>query len=185
MSLSNRLIAVWLLILTGVTSAFPATAAAQEFRVDTEIFENQDKKPILEQLTIFAKDGTIYDLRLSEPKEVTVFDLRRGVCTLLDESRRVKSIVTTQELLDVTLELQTHAEQSKSSLIAFCAAPKFEIAEKAINRDGQALTELQLSSKPLTYVVEAEKAERPETVKAYRQFADWCVRLNATVSGNL
>jgi hypothetical protein len=185
MSLSSRLIGVWLLILTGVTSAFPARAAAQEFRVDTEIFENQDKKPILEQLTIFAKDGTIYDLRLSEPKEVTVFDLRRGVCTLLDEARRVKAVVTTQELLDVTLELQTHAEHSKSSLIAFCAAPKFEVSDKEVNRDGQTLIELQLAGKPLTYVIEAEKAQRAEAAKAYRQFADWCVRLNATVSGNL
>src|SRR5207249_4131498 len=170
----------WLLCLAGALGALTVDASGQAFRVDTEVFQNQDKKPILEQLTIFAADGTIYDFRLTEPQEVTVLDLRRGVCTLLDESRQVKSTVTTQELIDFSFALETHAAQSKNSLLAFCAAPKFETAEKDIDRNGQATIELRLIAKPLTYVVEGQRPQRPEAVKAYRQFADWCALLNAT-----
>ncbi len=177
-------------LVVGFALALAAPAAligGEAFRVDTEIFQNQENKPILEQLTIFAEDGTIYDFRLTEPAEITVLDLRRGVCTLLDETRSVKATVTTQELLDFSFALETHAAQSKSSLLAFCGAPKFEITDKEIEHDGQPLVELRLIAKPLMYVVEAQHPQRPEAVKAYRQFADWCARLNATsaVPGNL
>jgi len=172
-----------LLSLVAILGGLPATAVGQEFRVDTEVFQNQDKKAILEQLTIFAADGTIYDFCLTDPPEVTVLDLRRGVCTLLDESRQVKAVVTTQDVLDFSFALETHAAQSKSSLLAFCAAPKFEITEKNF----QDKVELRLAAKPLTYVAEAQRPQRAEAVKAYRQFADWCARLNATnaAPGNL
>src|SRR5690242_12173011 len=177
----------WLSLFVGIIGASTFDADGQEFRVDTEVFQNQDKKPILEQLTIFAADGTIYDFCLTDPPEVTVLDLRRGVCTLLDESRQVKAVVTTQDVLDFSFALETHAAQSKSSLLAFCAAPKFEISEKEIDRNGQTTVELRLAAKPLTYVAEGQRPQRGEAVKAYRQFADWCARLNATnaSAGNL
>jgi hypothetical protein len=169
----------WLSLCVGLIGGASVSAHGQEFRVDTEVFQNEDKKPILEQLTIFAADGTIYDFRLTEPQEVTVFDLRRGVCTLLDESRQVKAAVATQELLQFCFNLETHAAQSKNSLLAFCAAPKFETTEKEIDRSGQKMVELRLAAKPLVYVAEGQRPTRPEAVKAYRQFADWCARLNA------
>jgi hypothetical protein len=169
-------------LVIGVAAALAATGSlvgGEAFRIDTEVFQNQDKKPVLEQLTIFAADGTIYDFRLTEPQEVTVLDLRRGVCTLLDESRSLKATVTTQDLLNFCFALQTHAAQSRSSLLAFCAEPKFEITEKEIKRDGQSSVEVRFAAKPLTYVVEGQRPQRLEAVKAYRQFADWCARLNA------
>src|SRR5947209_1284709 len=58
----------WVLGIAGTIGSLAAGAEGQEFRVDTEVFQNQDKKPILEQLTIFADDGTIYDFRLTEPQ---------------------------------------------------------------------------------------------------------------------
>jgi hypothetical protein len=175
----------WLLWLAGMLAGLPAVADGQEFRVDTELFESQEKKPFLEQLTIFAADGTVYDLRLTEPQEVTVFDPRHGRFTLLDEVRKAKAAVTTQELLDFSLALETHAGQENNRLFAFCAVPKFEIAESPIERNGQTLTELKLSGRPLTYVAQGLPVQRPEAQKAYRQFADWCARLNATRPGNL
>jgi hypothetical protein len=164
--------------------AMPTTALAQDFRVDTELFENQAKEPFLQTLTIFAA-GTIYDFRLTEPAETTVFDPRRGRFTLLDESRQVQASVTTQELLDFSLALETHAAQEKDRLFAFCAVPKFEITDKAIERNGQSLSELRLSAKPLVYVAVGQNPQKADVVKAYRQFTDWCARLNATRPGNL
>jgi len=187
MASSKWQIAGWLLAIAGALAGFTVDAVGQEFRVDTEVFENQDKKPVLELLTIFADDGTIYDFRLTEPPEVTVLDLRRGVCTLLDESRQVKAAVKTQDVLDFSFTLETRAAQSKDSLRAFGAAPKFEISDKEINRNGQSVVELRLVGKPLVYVAEGQRPQQPEAVKAYRQFADWCARLNATnaAPGNL
>src|SRR4051794_13976537 len=97
----------WLVWLAGALTALPAVADGQEFRVDTEVFENQEKEPLLTQLTVFSADGTIYDFCLTEPLEVTVFDPRHGRFTLLDEARKVKASVTTQELLDYSLAIET------------------------------------------------------------------------------
>jgi len=183
MTARKSLASGWLLWLAGLAASLPAIAPAQEFRVDTELFVNQEKAPALEMLTIF-EGGQIYDFQLTEPRETTIFDLQRGRITLLDESRQVKATITTQELLDFCLALETHAAQEKDRLFAFCAAPQFETTDKPMERNGQALTELRLSAKPLIYVAEGLRPQKPECVKAYRQFADWCARLNAT-RGNL
>lgn len=175
----NLKIMGWLVWLATAIAGLPAIADGQEFRVDTELFRNQEKDPFLQTLTIFA-DGAVYDFQLTEPAEATVFDARRGQFTLLDESRRARATVTTQELLDFSLALETHAAQQRDRLLAFCAAPNFEISENPVEQNGQALTELKLSAKPLVYVVRAQKSPRPEAVKIYRHFADWCARLNAT-----
>jgi hypothetical protein len=170
-------------VLLGTIVAIGGAASlvgAEAFRVDTELFQNQDKKPFGEQLTIFTEGGTVYDFCLTAPQEVTVFDSRRGVFTLLDESRRVKAVVTTQELLGYNFDLENHAPQSNNALFAFCAAPQFETTEKEIDRSGQTTIELRLTAKPLTYVAEGQRFGHPEAVKAYRHFADWCARLNAT-----
>jgi len=171
-------------LVLGLVSAFAGAGSlvgGEAFRVDTELFQNQDKKPFSEQLTIFTEGGTVYDFCLTTPTEVTVFDSRRGVFTLLDESRRVKAVVTTQELLGFNFDLEKHAAKQKHALFAFCAAPQFETTEKELERNGQTIIELRLSAKPLTYVAEGQRFEQHlDAVKAYRHFADWCARLNAT-----
>jgi hypothetical protein len=181
---NNLVVAGWLLCLACSLTGLSAIASGGDFRIDTELFENEDKQPFLETLTIFA-EGVAYDFRLTEPKEASVFDPVHGRFTLLDESRRVKATVTTQELLDFSLSLETHAAQAKEPLFAFCALPQFETSEKEVEQNGQTLTELQLAAKPLSYVARGQKPPHPDAVKAYHQFADWCARLNATRSGNL
>lgn len=176
-------VAVQVLLVAAVVSC--GVGQAQEFRVDTELFRGPDKNPYSAQLTIFTADGTIYDFALSEPRQVTVFDSRRGVFTMLHEGRRQKATVTTQELLDFTLELESLAAQSKNPLLSFCAAPKFETTTKEIERNGQTVTEVRLAGKPLTYVAEGEKPQHSDAVKTYCAYADWCARLNSTVSRSL
>ena len=180
----NRLVLIIGVALLAGLADMAGPVCGQTFRVDTELFENQEKQPFLETLTIF-RDGTVYDFRWTEPKEVTVLDMKHGRITLLDESRQKKAQVTTQELLDFSLALETHAAQEKDRLFAFCALPKFEISEKALEENGQSLIELTLTGKPLTYVARGVKPQEAEAVRAYRQFADWCTRLNATRGGNL
>jgi len=176
-----QLRAPWMLAWTLVASLV-SVGAGQEFRVDTELFQTPEKEPFLQTLTIFTDGsaGPIYDFRLTDPPEVTVFDPLRGRFTLLDESRRVKATVLTQDLLDFSLELEKQAVKEKNQLFAFAAAPQFEIAEKAIEQNGQSQVELRLTGKPLSYVAVAQKPQRAEAARVYRHFADWCARLNAT-----
>jgi hypothetical protein len=180
----NKVFAGRIVTLAVVTMALPWPAAGQDFRVDTEMFKNQDKAPFVQTLTIFA-EGIVYDFCLTEPLEATVFDPRNGRFTLLDETRKVKASVTTQELLDFSLALETQAAKEKDRLFAFCAVPQFETTEKEVERNGQVHTELRMAGKPLTYVALGQRPERKETVAAYRYFTDWCARLNATRPGNL
>jgi len=156
-----------------------------EFRVDTELFKNEEKSPILQQLTIFTAEGAVYDFCLTAPTETTVFDPRHGRFTLLDESRKKKALITTQELLDYSLALEAHAAKQKDQLFAFCAAAKFETTEKEVDLNGQTHTELRLAAKSLTYTALGLKPPQPEAAKVYRHFADWCARLNSSRAGNL
>jgi hypothetical protein len=176
----KRCLSVLFLGLVAAIGGVDSSSGGEAFRVDTELFQNQDKKPFSEQLTIFTAGGTVYDFCLTAPQEVTVFDPRRGVFTLLNEQKQIKATVTTQELLDFCLAFETQAAQEKHTLFAFCAAPQFETTEKEIDRNGQTIIEMRLTAKPLTYVAEGQRFDHLEAVKAYRHFADWCARLNAT-----
>jgi hypothetical protein len=180
----NKMFSRWLIGLAIAAMAWPWTAAGQDFRVDTEMFQNQEKAPYFQTLTIFA-EGIVYDFCLTEPLEATVFDPRNGRFTLLDEKRKVKATVRTQELLDFCLALEDQAAKEKDRLFSFCAVPQFETTEKEIERNGQMHVELRMAGKPLTYVALGQRPERKEAVGAYRHFTDWCARLNATRPGNL
>lgn len=173
----------WLLWLAGTLAGLPAVADGQDFRVDTEVFDGRQKEPIVETLTIFT-GGMVYDFLLTE-HEVTVFDPLRGRFTLLDEARQVKASIATQELMEFSLGLETHAAESKDTLLAFAARPQFETAQEDVNQNGQALVRIKLTGKPLEYVVLGQQPQRPEAVQVYRHFADWYARLNATRPLNL
>ena|SRR5689334_22705737 len=101
MMASKRALAIGFAWLAILNFAVGALADDLEFRVDTEVFKNDEKQPILEQLTIFAADGTVYDFQLTAPAETTVFDPRHGRFTLLDDTKKVKAVVATQQIMDV------------------------------------------------------------------------------------
>ena len=159
-----------------------AAAAGQEFRIDTEIFVGKAKEPA-ETLTLFSS-GLVYDFLLTEPQEVTLFDPLRGRFTLLDPGRKLRCGLATQEVLNYVLALETHAAQSKDTLFAFAANPQFTPAVEEFEEHGQKRTRLALTAGPLSYSAVAYHPERPEAVRAVRNFADWFARLNA-MRGNL
>lgn len=161
-----------------------ARGGAQDFRIDTEIFIGDDKEPAAETLTIFSQ-GMIYDFLLTEPAEMTVLDTVRGRFTLLDPARRVKCGLGTQEVLDQTFALATHAAQSRDALFAFAAKPEFETKVEEFEEYGQPRTRITLTGKPLSYVVIGREPEKPEAVAAFRYFADEFAQLNSLRAGNL
>jgi hypothetical protein len=166
--------------LTVLLLAAAATAAlGQDFRIDTEVFLGDEKEPAAETLTLFYR-GLIYDFLLTGPEEITMFDPQRGRFTLLDPARKLRCGVATQEVLDYTLALETHAAQSKDPLFTFAASPKFTPTAEEFQENGQDRTRLTLAGPTLEYsVVAYHPKKQPETVRAFRSFADWYARLNA------
>lgn len=187
-------VAVWLsslLLLAGVVAA----AEDLEFRVDSEVFFGSEKEPF-ETLTIFT-EGRVYDFVLAEPREITVFDpghgrdsgpgrdSGQGRFIVLNEAQSVKSVITTQDLMAFTLELETQAAREKNALLAFAARPQFETTAENITENGETLVKLKLAGNPLEYVVLGQTPKHEQAAVIYRNFADWYARLNATRSLNL
>jgi hypothetical protein len=157
---------------------------AQEFRVDSEVFHGDDKQPIVATLTVFTK-GLAYDFQLTEPKEITIFDPTRGHFTMLDRARAIMTDVSTQDLLQYSLDLEAQATASKNALVAFAAQPKFETSVEEVVENGEKRTRFTFAGKPLGYMVLGQTPPEVEMARIYRNFADWSARLNATRTHSL
>jgi hypothetical protein len=162
------------LLLIGWISSF---AWSDEFRVDTDIFVGDQKEPIAQNLTIFAS-GLVYDFPLAGPEEITVFDPAHGRFVLLDCRRKVKTTLTTAEILEFAAAMKAHAVDM-GGVVAFAASPQFE---RNVDQQGRRIT---LSSELMTYRTKGAKPKLESAVADYRNFADWYARLNATRPGNL
>lgn len=162
---------VWLLV-----AALPA--AAQEFRIDTEIFIGKVREPTSETLTLFS-NGLIYDFLLTKREEITVFDPIRGRFTLLDPTHKIRCGISLQEVSEYVLAIELEAVKSKDPLFSFAARPEFTPSVEEYEENGQDFVRVTLTGKPLEYVAVARKPERPEAVRAVRSFSDWFAKLNA------
>ena len=156
------------------------SAAAEDFRIDTDVFQGAEDKPVSETITIFTGD-VIYDFLLPDTEtgadeQVTMFDVRRGRIVLMDAGRRVQTTLSTDDLLQFTAGMKALALQ-KGDTDFF--DPKFEV--QFDETDGT----LTLASRRLTYQVQAVTPKHAESVRRIQEFADWYARLNAVRPGNL
>lgn len=161
-----------------------SAALAQDFRVDTEVFIGDQKEPVAETLTIFH-GGRVYDFLLTGSKEITIYDPRRGQFSLLDVERKLKSSVTTQELLDHAEKINEAVEKENDPFLTAVARPQFEQQIEPFQERGQDLVRITLTSKEIIYRAVGKKPDQPAAVQAYRQFTDYFARFNAARPGNL
>jgi hypothetical protein len=157
--------------------------AAQDFRVETEVYLDQAREPAYESLTLFTGD-VIYDYLLApdeesttfDIRETTMFDIRRGKLVLLDPRRQVKTSLTTEQLAEFSAAIkQRGTAQGPPDLFQ----PVFETSFDAEQN------RLTLASDRLTYSAKAVPARHESGAHRYRQFADWYARLNAIRPGNV
>jgi hypothetical protein len=160
-----------------VAMSLVAEAAAEEFRIETEVFAGKQKEPFAKNLTLFT-DGLVYDFSLLGPEEITVLDPARGRFVLLDLKRQIRTTLTTKELLEITAAIKTHAPEM-DGVFAFAANPQFETQ---FDTEKNMLT---LRSAVLTYRAKALSPKFASAVSSYQQFADWYARLNAVRPGSL
>lgn len=150
------------------------TVQAEDFRVETEVFVESNEQPVVTTLTLF-RGTTVYDFMGKEAQQITIFDINRGRIILLDSHRKVKTTVTTDQLLRFTASLKANARGSTVDLVT---------PEMKESYDKQAGT-LEMVSKRLKYRVNAIQPPSKEIAERYRIFADWFARLNSMHVGNL
>ncbi len=83
--------------------------SAEEFRIDTDVFVDEEVEPVIETLTIFS-DGIVYDFLLNGVEEITLFDRKRQRLVLMDTQRRVKTELSTDSILGFVAQMQAPLE---------------------------------------------------------------------------
>jgi hypothetical protein len=147
---------------------------AQEFRVETDVFVEDEEDPVVQTLTIFS-DGVVYDFLRTGTEEITLFDHQRNRLVLMDTRRKVKS------------------ELTMDGIMAFVAAMKSQLnkPQREYLLEGNLKTStdeegsLLLTNEAITYRVQGIEPKSSSAALDYRQFADWYARLNAMRLGNL
>jgi len=164
-------------VLATLSAGSAAFAQTDEFRVDTDVFLGDEKEPFAQNITIFTA-GLVYDFPLIGPEEITVFDPVRGRFVLLDTQRKVKTTLSTQELLEFAAAMKVQCER-KGGVFAVAANPQFEHS----GDDADDCVTLRASL--LSYRVKGVSPKVESATASYQQFADWYARLNATRPGSL
>lgn len=149
------------------------TGGAQEFRIETDVFLDDAKQPVVETLTIFT-NGVVYDFLLTGVEEITLFDRHRNRLVLMDTKRKVKTELTMDGILSFVAEMkaQMNDEQRKTLL--------GDEAEVTTNEEGW----LVLTNDRVIYRAECVTPKDKAAAREYQEFADWYARLNA-LRGNL
>jgi hypothetical protein len=149
-------------------------AFAEGFRIETKIFQGEEKEPASKTTTLF-QDGFVYDF-LEKPQQTAVF--RKGVgqrparFILLNDSQQVQTEVSTDKLATAMKDLREWASQQTNPFLKFSADPRFD---ETFDRDSGKLV---LASPLQTYTVETAPTQRTELLPVYREYLDWYSQLN-------
>lgn len=157
-----------------LVAAMGLSAAAQDFRVEADVFADGSEESVAETLTLFKGD-VVYDFFLKGPDEATVFDLNRGRIVLLDNTRRVQTTLTTEQLQQLSDTIRSAgASKGNERLFNPQISPSFDEQAKIVT----------VASDRLTYRAKCIDPKLPDAAEKYRRFADWYARLNAVRPGN-
>jgi hypothetical protein len=167
--LTNWRLAVILLALAiGVSTPVPAA----DFVIESQTFDGESAKPFTRNKTVFHEQ-LVYDF-VTTGDEITLLDTSRGRFVLMDTRRKVKTELTTDQVLRYTQHIKRWAAGKDDVLLQFYADPQFDVVEAGDDR-------LKLTAAPLAYEV-VGTSQKPEIVSQYRVFSDWYARFNSAVN---
>ncbi len=172
-SLMHSILAWSLLLVTALAPQVNLTA--QELRIETEIFgEEEEDKPLSHTITMFDKN-TVYDF-VDNPDQIAIFRAPTsgsgGQFILLDVGSARRTEVSTERISGLMEKLSRWAAEQKDPLLKFSAAPKFK---ESFDRETGMLT---LTSDLWEYNVATVPADNAPMLARYREFTDWYTRLN-------
>ena len=111
-----------ILLLSMVRASIASSATANDLRIETEIFVEDDSTPASSCLTLFS-GTTVYDFLNHESSlgDITVFDVSRGRFVLIDAQRKLKTTFTKDYLLKFFEQIKT---QASDEVVARFVTPK-------------------------------------------------------------
>jgi hypothetical protein len=145
-----------------------AVLCGADFRVENRVYSGSNKEPVGQSSTIFYH-AFVYDF-LQNPAETTIFDKTAGRFMILDDTRQIRTELSTKELENFTQQLKERAVKGRDQLMHFFAEPSFE------ERYDSSRRELILFSDLVNYKAVITSADTA-IVSQYREFSDWCARL--------
>jgi hypothetical protein len=151
-----------------------APTAGQEFRVETEIFLDEQKEPVVETLTIFTR-GIVYDFLRTGVEEITLFDRDRQRLVLMDSKREVKAVLPMDGITSFVAEMKVHLSDERHQ--------HFLSESAEIGEDDEGW--LTVSNERIVYRAKGVSPAEQAMALEYQDFADWYARLNAMRPGNL
>lgn len=141
----------------------------QDFRVDTDVFLDDDEETFSEHLTLFYGQ-VAYDFVVKGTEEITILNFKDGKISLLDVKRRQRADLTTAELLDFSAKIKDIGTNNQAEDLV---APRFEVAFDDEQKS------LELVSRKITYRATGIEPSNPSVATRYREFTDWYARLNS------
>ena len=105
--------------------------SAQEFRIESEVFVDDEKVPVTESLTLFS-DGIAYDFMLNGSKEIAILDLHRQQFVLLDVKRQLRLTLSGSQVLEIVAALRAELGEKSPEF----ADPAFSSEPTTSKRSG-------------------------------------------------
>lgn len=172
--MSTRCCTAWLLSLLAWGAVLPdgRYLPAEEFRLENKVFLDGDETADVESTTIFL-DGVVYDF-LKQPPEVIIFDKSQGRFVLLDLQRRLKTEVTTNQVMAFTEWIKQWSAGHDDGLLRFMANP--DLASE------QQQEQWVFRSSWLVYRVKPQQPADTRVAPQFRNFSAWYSRLNTMLN---
>ena len=182
---AGRVLRCLLVLLLPAITAAAADREPRLFRVETEVFDDDDaKQPVARSLTLF-RAGIAWDFLETvpkkgestavEPEEFVLHDPSRGRIILVDPARNVRTQIDGLRLERLRSSLAGWARKSDDSLMRWAGGPDFS----------GGLTEekgkVMLVGPRVRYEVRHDEAPGDGAAEEYRTFADAAVLVKALV----
>ena len=171
-------LAIYGLVLALTSGASAPLWAGEGFRIETTIYQGEEKEPASKATTLFV-DGVVYDF-LAKPEETAVFRKpiadKPGRFILLNDKLRLQTEVSTDKLAGTMNKLRDWASRQTNPYLQFAAAPKFD---ETYDRTKGTLV---LASKLETYTVKTNPTQHQDALVDYREFLDWYTQLNSLLN---
>jgi hypothetical protein len=149
-------------------------ASAEDFRVNNQVFPNNQKEPAGQSITIFH-EGIVYD-SMKSPAEIVIFDKPAGKFILMNPANQTRAELATADITAFVNQLQALAAKHPDPVVKFLADPKFQ------ERFDESMGELTLTSPMVSYRLVLSTGDSPAAADQYREFSDWYARLNTLLT---
>jgi hypothetical protein len=165
------------LIILVFAAACCRPAAAQEFRIETEVFVGDAEEPTSRTTTLF-ESSAVYEF-VDNPDQTIIYragaEGEPGVFILLDPATQRRTEIEVVRVERLMEKLSGWAAEQDDELLKFSANPKFRESYD------EATGSLTLSNPEWTYRVATYKPQPlvPAALDRYRQFTDRYAQLTA------